>query len=140
MTQIKRRGFLGGIAAALATTPEKVLKATGVSPTQIGREFGIRSGEYAVPTAAETISGGLPWWKAERARIFAMRTFAPWLLEKKRRANAHHVSYLDINIASLRSVSPAAKIAMQRELQYRRQLDEELERLILTAEDRDFTA
>ena len=135
---MKRRGFLGGIAAAFATTPEKVLKAAGVEASQLGQltpSGGIISGGLNATTYG---SPGLPWYKAEKARVLAMRTFAPWLLEKKRRRQAYHVGSLDVNIASLRSVSPAAKIAMQRELNYRRQLDDELASLDFAGEEQEF--
>ncbi len=139
MTQMKRRGFLGGIAAALATTPEKVLKASGVQSSPIGGDPFPPSPNLISP-GMTSVGSTMPWWKAEKARIIALRTFAPWLLEKKRRRQARYVHVLDVNISCLRSVSPAAKIAMQRELQYRRQLEAELEGLDLQEEEMDFHA
>ena len=122
---MKRRGFMGGIAAALATTPEKVLKASGVSSSPIGA--GSILPQPFVGSYGETKIHAESWRISEKMRFNALKMLNPWWFERKRRMDAHPINALDPNIAALRSVSPQAKIAMQRELQYRTQFEREIE-------------
>lgn len=129
MAALKRRGFLGGLTALMAAPAANALDQAGVASDGFGM------GNYAPPPTVNLSSslnslnaiagsGGEPWWIADKMKLAAMKTFAPWLLEKQRVLETKGVHRLDINIASLKSVSAAGKINMQRNLQYRRWLDE----------------
>lgn len=134
---MKRRGFLGGIAAALTTTPEKVLRASGVNPTVLGSPTEVNT-RFGAAVQIENPTPLSSWNLTERIRLLALKAAAPWWLEKQRRARAKHVRYLEPHIACLVSVSPAMKINMQREFQYRTQFELELERNELSIAEEQF--
>lgn len=133
--EIKRRGFLGGVLAAFATTPEKVLKASGIAESQLGYGSGVPSVlNHGRSAGAET-----PWFVNRRIKLVALKTLRPWWFEQKLRAEAKHVNLLDVDVASYRSVSPAAKIAIMRERVYRRAIDVEVSYLDSIAAEEAFT-
>jgi len=140
MANLKRRGFLGGMGALFATTPEKVLKASGVS-VELSQAGGhIRAGLAPGGTSTGGMEGPGAWPLARKARLIALKTLNPEWFERRRRADARHVSALEPHIASLRSVSASAKINMQREFQYRRYVEIEEEGYDIRAQEEMFSA
>jgi len=133
---------MGGLAAIFASTPEKVLNAAGVKVTDVGAASG------GLPPMIEPLiqNTGLPkalgdetpWYITNGLKLRALRLVRPHWFEKRRRLNARHVQTLDVDLASFRSVSPAAKIAIQRERQYQRYLDDEIENMDLIKMDEAF--
>ena len=126
MANLKRRGFLGGMGALFATTPEKILKASGVKVSPLGETANFPSGGLAGISLSGSSSINTSWATSQKLRLAALKMFAPSWFDEKRRRDARAVHVLAPHIASLRSVSPSAKINMQREFQYRTRIDEEL--------------
>lgn len=127
--ELKRRGFLGGMLAAFATTPEKVLKASGVDESAIGHAIG---GQYVEPLTESFFgvsSDGAQGYAAERVKLLALKALRPKWFEDKRREHARDIEVLDVDLASFRSVSPAAKICIQRQRNYDRSIEHDLNRL-----------
>lgn len=125
MAALKRRGFLGGLTALMASPAANALDQAGVASDGlgIGSSLGAPSATVnwaAVASAKNSYYGGASnWWSGEKMKVAAMKTFAPWLLEERRKLETRDVSRLDVNIACLKSVSAAGKINMQRNLQYK---------------------
>lgn len=129
---MKRRGFLGGILASplalKAAAEEKIaslsniyMKGTTQVSTSVLEDIVARDswGGESVGISGES-------WTARRLKeLRLLKTFAPQLLEKKRRADARRVHEIDPDLAGLQSMSLAAKIAFQRERLYKRSLEEE---------------
>lgn len=124
MANLKRRGFLGGMGALFATTPEKILAASGVKVSSLGETSGFPSIGLGGGVSANSLSDS--WATSQKLRLAALKMFAPSWFDERRRRDARAVHVLAPHIASLRSVSPSAKINMQRELQYRTRIDDEL--------------
>jgi hypothetical protein len=110
--KMKRRGFMGSIAAALTINPSSQIEAVAghvISPT-----IGSLTGSGAVAGVGASTS----WATREKAKISLLKMLNPKWFEQKRRMAAKNVNRLDIDIASFQSVSMAGKIAMQRERNY----------------------
>ena len=119
---MKRRGFLGGLSALMAAPAASALDQAGVASDVLGIGTSVPQPVPwgGVNAAKNSYYGGATnWWTAEKMKMAAMKTFAPWLLEERRRLETREVTRLDINIACLKSVSAAGKINMQRNLQYK---------------------
>jgi hypothetical protein len=134
---LKRRGFLGGVAAAFATTPDKVLRASGISTGdanigRIGPGGFSSSAREPVSTIYNYNNPDRTWAVTRKLELQALHAAMPEWFEKRRRKAAKNVHVLDPNIDALVSVSKIGKINMQMELQYRRNLIEELESLDIT--------
>jgi len=129
---MKRRGFLGGILASplalKAAAEEKIaslsniyMKGTTQVSTSVLEDIVARDswGGESVGISGES------WTARGLKELRLLKTFAPQLLEKKRRADARRVHEIDPDLAGLQSMSLAAKIAFQRERLYKRSLEEE---------------
>lgn len=142
---MKRRGFLGMFGAALAVGPEQIAKDAGIELNPLHG-----TGRYVnlLDDIGEGISGPNPtgvdkldpavWERKKLKTLRALRWFKPAFFEQKRRDDAKRVYELDLNIASLRSCSLAGKVAMQRELNYHKNLLEEEDSLKLRLEEKFF--
>lgn len=143
---MKRRGFMGLFGAALAVGPEQIAKDAGFSLDPLEGWQG--SDHSLLDDIGEGIAGPdlnsvnvdpVSWEKKKKLSVLrAMRWFKPAFFEQKRRDEAKHISVLDLNIASLRSCSVAGKVAMQRELNYQKNILEEEASLKLRIEERFF--
>lgn len=138
--KLKRRGFLGGISALMATTPEKVLNASGVTANPLAETVGGSplvnlAGAYGGNSARGT---GMPWHVTQRIKLISLKTFRPEWFERKRRRVARYVGVLDLDLAAMVSISPAMKICIQRERNYQRNLDQEIENYELDGEEEAF--
>ncbi len=130
---MKRRGFLGGILASplalKAAAEEKIaslsniyMKGTTQVSTSVLEDIAIARDSWG----GESVGISGESWTARRLKeLRLLKTFAPQLLEKKRRADARRVHEIDPDLAGLQSMSLAAKIAFQRERLYKRSLEEE---------------
>lgn len=134
---MRRRGFLGTMLAGVAAAPSAVLKSAGVA------ESGIGLGGMAAPVAGlvssmgvpNSISGSRNWALESLTRLKMLKTIAPSWFEQSRRQQSHNVYVLDVDLASLRSVSPAMKIAIQRERQFQRSIELEERSLSIRAQE-----
>lgn len=119
---MKRRGFIGMFGAALASGPEKVAKLAGIGIDPLNETY---------PTSGLVPHGPSPAESAvayAQKRIFKfnlLKQLNPGWFTDKRRAQAKYVGRLDLDLASMHSVSLAGKVAFQRERQFQRSLDEE---------------
>lgn len=127
---MKRRGFMGGLAALLAAKPKPEdlakINTSGIS------EYGNIVGEYA--------SGdGMSWseppepeepgahYRNRLNELLTLKRENPEWLHRRRLLDAKGVSFIDADIAVMQSWSLAAKVAAQRQRNYDRALDAEME-------------
>lgn len=121
---MKRRGFLGALAAVAAGGPKTIARAV---PTDVGglglgtiAGLGHGLGEAYLDHAQPIDPGTTSWAATQLARLKAM---TPWARRLKYRRTYVHA--LDPNTASLRSVSLGHKINMSKRIQFERQMENE---------------
>lgn len=127
---MKRRGFFGMIAGAVAAGPsaaKSVAKQAGInlSPVAFGEIIPMKSlSDNCVPNSVGA-SIGKSWTETRLLRFNLLKSLRPAFFEKRHRDNARHVNRFDLDLSSLQSMSLAAKVAVQRERNYRRLIAEE---------------
>lgn len=117
---MKRRGFLGGLAAALTTKPQIDAKALmGVETSGLSVAFGVPVG--MAPDQPQSYISHL---QSGLARQAVLRTLRPewWIAEKR---DESRVTSLDPDIAAMHSWSMAAKITAQRERNFKDRIESE---------------
>ena len=112
---MKRRAFFKALGGAAVAGPQiaraaanDTLKHAGIAANGFGGEMTASNAQIGGATAFAKLKsilqsiGGLPDWKKRQIRD-----------------ETRYVGRLDIDLASLQSVSPASKVRMQQERQYR---------------------
>ena len=131
---VKRRGFFGLLAGAVAAGP----KVAAETAKQAGVALQPFSADGANPVES-LVSHPSPMgssWAAQRlARVNLLKLLRPGFVDKKARMSARHVNRLDLDLAAMQSMSLAAKITAQRERNYQRALGAEEEWIKLEVEE-----
>lgn len=137
---IKRRSFLGislgGLVAGPSALAKKVAEQAGFSTIN---KFGTGAQVYGdlTPGPSTDDYGGRSigdnakkYVESQQKKLLNLKTLKflkPAWFEQKRRERAREVYALDLDLAAMNSMSLAAKVAIQRERNYKRYLDDEEE-------------
>lgn len=125
---MQRRGLLGGMAALFAAPVAKNIPPQIENISDPLRHVGV-----ATAVDAESLANGLEAASKKTVERYnkkllknqALRFFKPsWFVEQKR-SYANNVQELDLDLATHRSMSVAAKIAIQKERNFQRYMSDE---------------
>jgi len=131
------------LGAALAVKPKDVMLLTGMDTDPLAgtvthhsalvpgaKLMGLNVDTPGQGPPDSTVSGAMTAILKQKKRLtfaHALNKINPEWLKTKRRQNAKAVQQFDMDLASLHSVSLAAKVAFQRERNYEREYIEETE-------------
>lgn len=127
---VARRGFLGGMIAAI--TSPSIAKADAAQ-TALFKGSGISEGvtPYIANVAGREYpgrsDGKRPWYVTRRLKLESLRIWDPDFLRKKAERENRDVDCIEPSVMALKSVSPLAKIAIQRDRNIKRAMDFESE-------------
>ena len=115
---VARRGFLGGMIAAI--TSPSIAKADAAQSALFGGA-GISEnvkpfvrGVANVGHGGARLSSKMPWYVSRRLKLEALRIWDPDFLRKKAEKENREVDSIEPSVMALKSVSPLAKIAIHR--------------------------
>ena len=122
---MKRRGFLGGLAAAVVAKPKVDAKAVEAA-------MGIGDPGPIFPASslgglggAVNIAGGEQWALRELTQFRAIKALMPDWWVDERRDDSKHVGTFDSDLACMVSMSPAVKRAIQQDRNFKRRMEYE---------------
>ena len=128
---VARRGFLGGMIAAI--TSPSIAKADAAQ-SALFRGAGISEGVKPFVRSITGVGYGevspsskTPWYVSRRLKLEALRIWDPDFLRKKAEKDNKEVDSIEPSVMALKSVSPLAKIAIQRERNIKRAMDHDSE-------------
>lgn len=146
---VGRRGFLGFFAGGIAAGPKKIAQLAGIELNPMYGGFTAATADDLIPSTGRSVgprassSNPKPPGFYERKglkKLNLIKFFAPEWYTDKRRDEAKAVHYFDLDLSTMKSVSIAGKVAIQRERNFHRQLQLEEDRLNLRLQERMWTA